>query len=182
MFSKHIVNCDKISYIFDGLLLMERYLKGTMLFLERYTHIYKYLPSTYLSSASPLFSTVSVWGWLAHGTLLKIDIRSICKRRLTKEWDGMKEHEGVWQRQRKTKGSRKRGRLNLLLHQTSTQRKQTHTSVQLWNGAGDRKWKFGIKRMRRFSRKVNGDRCRQQRCGTDDRHRAADCHTMQLVK
>lgn len=143
-----------------------------MLFPAHCTRAHKCLHATCLSSASLHLRIVSVWGWLVHGTSLKIDIRSLCKRRLTKKWEGMKAHEEVREcdkdRERQRVGERKKGRegetQNLPLHQASTQRKQTHTSVQVWNGARERKWTFEVRGMRQFSRKVNGDRCREQRC------------------
>lgn len=78
-----------------------------------HTHTHRYLHSTCLSCASLLLCTVSVWGWLVHGTSLKIDIRSLCKGKVDKGVRGNESAWGskrVWQRQRKTKAGKKKER------------------------------------------------------------------------
>lgn len=117
-----------------------------MLFPSQGTRAPRYLHTTCLSCASLLLCALSVWGWLVHDTLLKIDIRSLCKRRLTKKWEGMKAHKGAREcdrdrgRQRGEGGGKKEsqgGRKKILpMRQTRSQRKQIHASLK-W------RWKKG---------------------------------------
>lgn len=149
--------------------------KGSMIFPAQGARAPRYLHTTCLSCASLLLCAVSVWGWLVHDTLLKIDIRSLYKRRLTKKWEGMKAHKGAREcdRQRKTKGGERR-------KVREEERKSFHCTklevrgnkhMQVWNGDGwKRKWIFQVKGMSQISKNVNGDRCAQQRCNTFRRH------------
>lgn len=104
-------------------------------------------------------------GWLEHGTSLKIDIRSLYKRRLTKEWEGMKEHEGARECDRHGERQRRRGRPKKLpLCQTSAQRKQTDAPLrdQDEDWEGNEYFRWGEKK-----KVLQGSKWGQISCGGD---------------
>lgn len=144
MYNKHTRNRDITDASrgpFVGCVLLKLWgKKGSMIFPAQGARAPRYLHTTCLSCASLLLCAVSVWGWLVHDTLLKIDIRSLYKRRLTKKWEGMKAHKGAREcdRQRKTKGGERR-------KVREEERKSFHCTklevrgnkhMQVWNGDG----------------------------------------------
>lgn len=145
-----------------------RTVKGFVLdcvLLLRHTHGYLY--STRGSCVSLFICAVSLWGWLVHGTSLKIDICSPAKRRLTKEWERMKAHEGArkcdWDIETETKGleRKKESQCKCPLHHTCASRKHTYTSCESlkWR----ERWKINIsgEGNQADSKNMNGGECRQ---------------------
>lgn len=191
MFSKH-TNCGSITYVFDGLLKVLSQVvfcsvmdKGVCSSQHSTLHTHKYLHATCLSSASLLLSTLSVWGWLVHDTLLKIDIRSLCKRRLTKEWEEMNVHEGVREcdkdRKRQRVGERKKGREEDTKSTSAPKlySKKTNTHICVGLKWSQRKkmniWDEGNEAVLQEMGTGAGSR---DVGSTDDRHKATNCHTI----
>ena len=200
--SKHAANCDNISEAFDVLLKVlfqavycSSYGQGECA-VPSTGHAHGYLHSTRMSCASLLLCAVAVWGWLVHGTSLKIDIRSLARggwQRTEREWKRMREQESVTEME-KDEGGRKSERKNARKMERKKERKKGRhkilcTKLVLKGNKHAHIWEFEMetegeneyfsgREWARFPGKVNGDRCRQERCGPDDRYKGANRYTV----